>query len=82
MRYAGESIGTFVLVFAVGAELSSRAPRSAMDGAARHLAQALGLPSAARELEPVPSDEAAPRFPLNNEGALLGTLLVRADLPA
>jgi hypothetical protein len=26
MRYAGESIGTFVLVFAVGAELSSRAP--------------------------------------------------------
>ncbi len=55
--------------------------RSALDRAAQRLAQALGLPFAALELEAVSADERRSAIPLSDGATVLGTLLVPADLP-
>jgi len=49
--------------------------------AARRLAAALELPSAAIELERVESDERSVAFPLREDRRRLGTLVVPSDLP-
>jgi two-component system sensor histidine kinase KdpD len=49
--------------------------------AAQRLAQALGLPSAAIELEPVAADERRVAFPLRERTSQIGTLLVPASSP-
>ena len=53
----------------------------ALPTAAARLAQALGLPSAAIELEAVEGDERRVAFPLREGTRRLGTLLVGADTP-
>jgi signal transduction histidine kinase len=55
--------------------------RSALPGASARLARALGLSSAAIELEAVAGDERRAAFPLRDGGTRLGTLLVPAELP-
>jgi two-component system sensor histidine kinase KdpD len=55
--------------------------RGALPTASQRLAQALGLPSAAIELEPVDADQRRVGFPLRDGTTRLGTLLVPADLP-
>ena len=55
--------------------------RSALDRAAQRLAQVLGLPFAALELEAVSADERRSAIPLSDGATVLGTLLVPADLP-
>ncbi|MCW2685672.1 MAG: histidine kinase [Mycobacterium sp.] len=55
--------------------------RAALDRAAQRLADVLGLPFAGIELESVPSDDHRRAVPLRDGSALLGTLLIPADLP-
>jgi signal transduction histidine kinase len=55
--------------------------RSALPGAARRLAETLGLPAAAIELGPVVGENPRSTFPLRDGATLLGTLLVPAELP-
>jgi len=55
--------------------------RSALPGASARLVRALGLSSAAIELEAVAGDERRAAFPLRDGGTRLGTLLVPAELP-
>jgi len=61
--------------------LRAGAVRPALDRAAHRLAEVLGLPFAALELEAVPADEHRSAIPLRDGASLLGTLLVPADLP-
>jgi signal transduction histidine kinase len=55
--------------------------RSALPDASAHLARTLGLSDAAIELEAVAGDERRAAIPLRDRTAVLGTLLVPADLP-
>jgi signal transduction histidine kinase len=55
--------------------------RSALPRASRRLAQALGLPGAAIELEAVAGAEHRAAFPLRDGATRLGTLVVPAGLP-
>jgi PAS domain S-box-containing protein len=55
--------------------------RSSVDIAARRLAEVLGLPSAALELDAVAADDSHLVIPLRDGATVLGTLLVPADLP-
>jgi PAS domain S-box-containing protein len=54
--------------------------RPALDTAAQRVAQVLGLPSAALELDAVPQDENCYAVPLDDGATTLGTLVVPADL--
>ena len=54
---------------------------AALPAASRRLAQALGLPSAAIDLEDVRASERTVAFPLRDGTTSLGTLIVSADLP-
>jgi signal transduction histidine kinase len=56
--------------------------RSALPGAAAYLAQTLGLPAAAIELEAIDGDERSAAFPLRNGGIPLGTLVAPKLPPA
>jgi signal transduction histidine kinase len=56
--------------------------RSALPGAAANLAQTLGLPAAAIELEPIDGDEHSAAFPLRDGRIPLGTLLTSKVRPA
>ena len=53
----------------------------AQPAAARHLARALKLPSATIQLGAIPDDEHHVAFPLRDDGAVVGSLLVPAGLP-
>jgi signal transduction histidine kinase len=55
--------------------------RSALPAVSGHLAQALGLPTAAIKLEAVAGNERCAAFPLRDGATPLGTLLVPAGLP-
>jgi signal transduction histidine kinase len=55
--------------------------RSALPGASRRLAEALGLADASIELEEVAGDDRRAAFPLRDRGIRLGTLVVPRDLP-
>ncbi|MER6175710.1 DUF4118 domain-containing protein [Streptosporangium sp. NPDC001681] len=55
--------------------------RSALPTVSRSLAQMLGLPFLAIELEPVAGDERHRALPLRDGATSLGTLVVPADLP-
>jgi two-component system sensor histidine kinase KdpD len=61
--------------------LRGEALSEALPAAARRLASALGLPSAAIELAPVDGDERRVAFPLREGTTQLGTLLVPTGLP-
>ncbi|MDN3358977.1 DUF4118 domain-containing protein [Actinomadura sp. DC4] len=54
---------------------------TAQPAAARHLAEALELTSAAIKLGPLPDDEHRVAFPLHGDGVRIGALLVPPDLP-
>jgi signal transduction histidine kinase len=55
--------------------------KAAQPAAARHLARALKLPSAAIRLGAIPDDERQMAFPLHEHGVPVGSLLVPAGLP-
>jgi GAF domain-containing protein len=55
--------------------------KTAQPAAARHLGQALKLPSAAIRLGAIPDDEHQVAFPLHDQGVPVGSLLVPASLP-
>ncbi|HEY0543490.1 MAG TPA: DUF4118 domain-containing protein [Actinoallomurus sp.] len=65
------------------ARILLRAPdlKTAQPAAARHLARALKLPSAAIRLGAAPDDEHHVVFRLHDDGAMVGSLLVPAGLP-
>jgi signal transduction histidine kinase len=65
------------------ARILLRAPdmKTAQLAAARHLAQALKLPSAAIQLGAIPDDEQHVAFPLHEHGVPVGSVLVPAGLP-
>jgi signal transduction histidine kinase len=65
------------------ARILLRAPdlKTAQPAAARHLARALKLPSAAIQLGAVPDDEHQVAFPLHDHGVPVGSLLVPTGLP-
>jgi signal transduction histidine kinase len=55
--------------------------KTAQPAAARHLARALKLPSAAIQLGAIPDDENQVAFPLHEHGVPVGSLLVPTGLP-
>ncbi|HEY0543670.1 MAG TPA: DUF4118 domain-containing protein [Actinoallomurus sp.] len=55
--------------------------KTAQPAAARHLARALKLPSAAIRRDAPPDDEHHVAIPLHDDGAVVGSLLVPAGLP-
>jgi signal transduction histidine kinase len=61
--------------------LSADDLRSALRAASGRLAQTLGLPGAAIELEEVPGNDRHVAFPLRDGATPLGTLVVGAELP-